>query len=61
MQIDKIGEKVEGLIAKINNLKYPFIDMDLQAEALESLGNAVGELENYLDLATKDSQENPEE
>jgi hypothetical protein len=59
MDVDKIAEKVEKLNEKINSLNYPFVDMDIQAEAIESLDKAVAELENYVDLVMRDADENP--
>lgn len=59
MHVDKIAEKIESLTEKINALKYPFVDIDIQAEATEALDAATEALDNYLDLVTRDADENP--
>jgi hypothetical protein len=61
MHVDTIAEKVESLTEKINSLNYPFVDIDLQAESTEALTKAVEALETYLDLVTRDGDENPRE
>lgn len=53
MNIDKTAEKVENLIEKIKELKYPF-PPSLETDASSEIQEAVDALDRWLSLAEDD-------
>jgi hypothetical protein len=52
--IDQIGNKVEGLIEKVKNLKYKFSDEQNESDANDAKEEAVAALESWLEIVTTD-------
>jgi hypothetical protein len=54
--LSQLEHKIESLSEKVKNLNYKFKDEDLEREGNETISEISSLLENYLDLATRDSE-----
>jgi hypothetical protein len=57
--IDKLEPRIEKMVEKVRELSFVFKNKDIENEAEESRNEAIASLENFLELAQQDWDEQP--